>query len=235
MHNKSKNWKMTLALLVVAAQSVACSLQIEQILEVQDGSEMTIGILSLPPDVLPLEGGTVMNIDVSIGFFDLLLGNVGGDVSVDELLITAPPFDVLGIPALNTGAVCVVPQAGGAAGGTFDANIYAGTATFDVAIDTIALIGNPILAALLPGGGFPFPFNLQSSVPFGLSEMLGFLTGSGSFEVSQTIDMDIEIDIDGPGPQPPLPAHVGGMIDLASTDAFPTSPLLDDCIALLGQ
>ncbi|MGH0030719.1 MAG: hypothetical protein ACQGVC_13070 [Myxococcota bacterium] len=231
MRNK---WTMHLALIVVAAHSVACSLSIEQILEVQDGSELTIGILDLPPDVLPLEGGTVMNIDVSIGLFDLILGNIDGTVAVDELLIAAPPFDVLGIPALNTGEVCVVPEAGNPGGGTFDANIYAGTADFDVAINTIALIGNPVLAAALPGGGFPFPFNLQSSVPFGLGEMLGLLTGAGGFDVSQTIDESIDIDIDGPGPQPPLPAHVGGQISLSSTDAFPTSPLLDDCIALLA-
>lgn len=231
---KRNKLMMTLALALLAAHSVACSLQIDQILAVEPGSEMTIGILDLPPDVLPLEGGTVMNIDVQIGFFDLLLGNVDGDVAVEELLITAPPFDVLGIPALNTGEVCVVPQDGGAAGGTFDANIYAGTATFDVAIDTIALIGNPILASLLPGGGFAFPFDLSSDVPFGLAEALGLLTGAGGFEVSQAIDMDIEIDIDGPGPQPALPAHIGGQIDLASTDAFPSTPLLDDCIAFLA-
>jgi hypothetical protein len=235
MRNKSTKLKMTLALLAVAAQSVACSLQIDQILEVQDGSELTLGILSQPPDVLPLEGGTVMSIDVSIGFFDLLLGNVDGDVTVDDLLIAAPSFDVLGLPYLNTGTVCVVPQDGGAAGGTFDANIYAGTADFDVAIDTIALLSNPVLAALLPGGGFAFPFHLQDSLPFGISEALGFLTGSGSFEVSQTIDLDIEIDLDGPGGQDPIPGHVGGMIDLSSADAFPTSPLLDDCIDLLSQ
>ena len=232
---KRNKLMMTLGLLVMAANTVACSLQIDQILEVQDGSEMTIGIGGQPPDVLPLEGGTVMTIDVTIGFFDLLLGNVNGDVTVDDLLIAAPPFNVLGIPALNTGTVCVVPQDGGAAGGTFHANIYGGTADFDVTVDTIALIENPILAALLPGGGFPFPFQLQNTVPFGLSDMLGFLTGSGSFAISQDIDMDIQIDIDGPGPYPPVPAHIGGSIDMASADAFPTSPLLDDCIALLGQ
>lgn len=232
MRNKLK---MTLVLGFVAFYSVACSLQVEQILAVQDGSELTIGILDLPPDVLALEGGTVMSIDVSIGFFDLILGNVDGDVTVDELLIAAPPFNVLGIPALNTEEVCVVPQDGGAAGGTFEANIWGGTATFDVAIDTIALIGNPILAALLPGGGFAFPFDLESSVPFGLAEALGLLTGAGGFAVSQPVDMDIQIDIDGPGPQPALPAHIGGQIDLASVDAFPTSPLLDDCIAFLNE
>jgi hypothetical protein len=223
----TKQWTLTLALAALALNATACSIQLEQILAVQDGSQLEIQILSLPPDIQPLEGGTVMNIDIQIGLLDLIFGSFEGDIDVAELLIGAPGFNFLGNPALNTGVLCVVPQTPG--GGTFEADIFDGTATFDVAIDTIALLGNPVLAALLPGGGFPFPFDLQSEIPFGLVEMLGLLTGSGDIEITQPVDQDISVTVLGS----PITGHVGGSITLASADAFPTSPLLDACLALL--
>lgn len=226
-----KKLTMTLALTLVAVHSVACSLQIEQILEVQDGSEFSIQILNLPPSVLTLEGGTIQNIDIQIGFFDLLFGNIDGDITVAELLIASPSINILGIP---TGEVCVIPDPVDPGSGTFDANIYAATATFDVQLNTVALVANPVLAAVLPGGGFAFPFSLTSNVPFGLGEMLGLLTGAGSLEISQSVNEVLAIDLDGPGPQPPIPGTLTGQMNLASADAFPTSPLLDACIALIA-
>ena len=219
-----KRLVLTLAVSALALNAVACHLQIEQLLAVQDGSQMEIGILSLPPAIQPLEGGSVMNIDIRIGLLDLLLGSIDGDIEVGELLIAAPGFNFLGNPALNTGAICVVPVETDPGGGTFEANLHAHTATFDVAINTIALLGNPVLAATLPGGGFAFPFALQSEIPFGLAEMLGLLTGSGDIEITQPIDQDLSLVVLGST----ITGHVGGEITLASADAFPTSPLLDD-------
>jgi hypothetical protein len=230
MRMMSKKLSLTLLLAVASAHSVACNLQIEQILEVQDGSEFTIQILTLPPSTLVLEGGTVMNIDIQIGILDLIFGNIDGDITTDELLIASPSFLILGTP---TGIVCIVPDPVDPGSGTFDANIYAGTADFDVQLNTVAILGNPVLMALL-GGGLPFPFALQSQVPFGIVEILGLLTGAGGFDISQPIDEVIGIDLDGPGPQPPIPGTLTGQINMGSADAFPTSPLLDDCITLLA-
>lgn len=230
---------MLLTTLALAVPSVGCSLSIEQILEMQEGSQFELTVLTLPPAVLELEGGMVMDIDISIGLFDLILGNVDGDIGIGELLFAAPPFDFLGLPAYNTGNICVVPQEGDPGGGTFDGNIYASQATFDVTLNTIALIGNPVLAANLPGGGFPFAFHIVSQQALGLSEMLGLLTGSGGgLNITQTLDEDVTIplDPDGPGGADPveLPGHIGGQVIIASADAFPTTPLLDECIDFLN-
>lgn len=224
-----KKLTMTLALAFVAANSVACSLQFQTLLGVQPGSQLEVGILTLPVEIAALEGGTSMDIDVSIGFFDILFGlPIEGDITVGELLIGSNGFSILGTP---TGIICVVPDEVDPGGGTFTADLGAGTATFDVMLNTIALLGNPVLAATLPGGGFPFPFALTSQVPFSLGDMLGLLFGGSSdLAISQPIDEDITIAIG----TLMIPAHIGGMIDLASTDAFPTSPLLDDCIALVA-
>ena len=227
---RMKKLMMTLAVAAFAGNTVACSLQFNTLLGVQPGSEMTIQVLSNPPDVLPLEGGTSFDIDISISILDLLFGNgINGDITIGELLIASPAFLLLGV--INTGIVCVVPDAVDPGSGTFNADLGAGTATFDVNVNSVALLGNPVLAATLPGGGFPFPFAFSSSVPFGLGEILGLLFGAGGdLAVSQTLDEELVVDIGGTM----LPLSIGGQIDLASEDAFPSSPLLDDCIALVS-
>jgi hypothetical protein len=221
---------MTWALAALALNAVACQLQVEQILAIQEGSQFEISVLNLPPDVQPLEGGSVMNIDIEIGFFDLILGDFEGDITVEELLIAAPGFDFLGNPALNTGRICISPDENNPGGGTFEANIYSNQATFDVAINTIAELENAALNSLI-GGGIALPFALESSVPFGLGEMLGLLTGSSDLTITQTIDEDISLVVLGN----PITGHVGGSITLASADAFPSSPNLDVCIAVVSD
>jgi hypothetical protein len=224
---------MTLLVSGLGMNGIACSLQVEQLLAVQDGSNLDLVITSpiaTDPPPQALQGGSVMNIDIRISLFDLILGDFEGDITVGELLIAAPGFT---LPLVgNTGALCIVPTDPNDPGsGTFEANLFTKTATFDVSISTIALVQNPSLAALLPGGGLPFPFALQSSVPFGLKEALGLLSGSSDITVTQPIDQALSFQL---GPFP-VSGHVGGEITLASADAFPTSPLLDTCIALVSN
>jgi hypothetical protein len=224
---------MTLAVSALAMTAAGCSLNVQQLLGVQDGSHLDITLSSPIPLTAPpqaLEGGTVMNIKIKITLLDLLFGSFKGNIDVKELLIAAPGFIV---PLVGpTNQICVVPaDPNNPGGGTFNANTFKKTATFDVTTDTLALVGNPTLAALLPGGGFPFPFHLQSSVPFTLADALGLLNGSGNISITQPIDQDLAFNIG------PIAAagHVGGEITLASADAFPTSPLLDSCLALLAS
>ena len=40
--------------------------------------------------------------------------------------------------------------------------------------------GYPGRAALLPGGGFAFPFDLQAEIPLSLLDMIGMLTSSNT-------------------------------------------------------
>lgn len=228
--------KIQRALLVLGAASfafgsVACSISTEVIQEVEPSSALDLAVGPFPAQTLPLEGGIVLGIDVTIRFFQLLFGNIGGDVTVNELLITTAPFNFLGLPSLATEEICIV-QDGGPAMGSFSSNIYTSQATFDVSVPTVALIGNEALAALLPGGGFGFPFDLQATIPLSLDDALGLLTGSGGgLTVTQDVDLDVSFDIVGIGT---LPGTVTGSITLSSTDAFPTSQLLDDCIAFLS-
>jgi len=220
---------LSVAVLCMAMGSVACSLDIESTLALADGSSMEVEVPSGSGNVstAALEGGTVMNIAVGIHLSDLLRGTVDGDVSVGELLFASDGFTILGIP---TDELCVIPDPSDPGGGTFSANLKKSKATFDVQINTRALVGNPLLAGVIPDG-FAFPFDLQSTVPLSLFDMLGLLTGKGSLEVSQDLDEELTVSV-GPAT---LPIHIGGTLTLASTDAFPTSPLLDSCIAIVSQ
>jgi hypothetical protein len=231
---------MTLILTACASYSMACSLQVQSLLGVQPGSEMSIQVFDLEPDVVPVEGGASMLIDIDISFFDFLFGSYEGVISVGEVLIATPGVDFLGFPEFNTGTICVVPDPDGAGGGSFEANLFQHTATFDVAVNTVAMITNPVVLSLIVGGNFDFPFQFTSSVPFGLADMLGILGGGGpELEVSQTIDQELRfaVDLDGPGRAKPffVIATVGGNLTLATVDAFPSSPLLDDCIEALAE
>jgi hypothetical protein len=215
---------LTLAVSALAMNAVACHLQVSQILAVQPDSQLSIDVktpFDLPPVAQPLEGGNVMNIDIKITPLDLLLGSFQGDITVGELLIAAPGVNIL----VPTGRICIIPDATDPGGGTFKANLFRRTATFDVAVNTTAVFQNPVL------GSFPFPFTLNSSVPFNLKDALGLLTGSGSLTITQPFDQPLNFDVVGI----PITGQLTGQITLTSVDAFPTSPLLDECIAIIGQ
>lgn len=229
---------MTLAVSALAMNGVACSLQVEQIMEVQPGSAMTIATASPIASSADqsLEGGAVMNIDIVITFFDLLLGDFEGDITVGEVLIAAPGFPFLGFAGIPTGIICVAPEEGNPGGGTFEANIFRKQATFDVALNTEVIFGSTLVSNLL-GGALPFPFALVSTIPFKLTDALGLLTGNSSITITQPIDQPIDLVTAGGPPFGGIHVlgSITGAITLASADAFPTSPLLDDCIELLAQ
>ena len=109
---------------------------------------------------------------------------------------------------MPTGAICITPDVNNPGGGTFEANIYTQSATFDVAINTVAVFGNALL------GTFPFPFVLQSNVPFGLSEMLGLLTGSSDLTITQPIEQALNFTVPI-GPGIPVTGTLTGEITLA--------------------
>lgn len=226
-----------LIIAVSALYSVACSITTESILEMQEGSAIEMTLLNFPAQNLELEGGVVMNMDISIGFFDLILGNIGGDISVGDLLFATDPFNFFGFPQLYTEEVCIVSDAADPGGGTFNANIYFSSADFDVALNTTALIGNETLAGSITGGGLSLPFALNATLPMTLGDMLGLLTGgSGSFEVTQDVEEDIHLEIElFPGFFVEYEPHLSGSLTLASADAFPSTPLIDDCIAFLNE
>ena len=223
-----------------AMGSVGCSLTIDQIFEMQPGSGADVYLIAfgsgqeVKQGRLNFEGGTVMRIDVSTSPLDYLDGTVDGDVQILDLLFAVPSFVFL---IFDAGYVCVVPD-DPVGGGTFSYNVLAQEATFDVVVNTKALITDAFFATMIRGGAFQFPFHLVSTMPLTLLDALGLFTGTGSLTVTQPIDLYATVPMvqvaNDPSQDYPMPIHVLGEVTLKTTDTFPVTPTITRCLDFLA-
>jgi hypothetical protein len=239
MHFSKSHFLVLLTLF--AGGSVGCSLSVDQILEMQEGSAVDLAIVSadgtseLPQGRLVFEGGTAMRINVSTSILDYLDGTMDGEVEVLDLLFAVPGFQ---FRIVNTGLVCVVLDENADNGGAFQYSIADQEATFDVLIGTRAIPVQGLFGSLIRNGAFEFPFDLESTIPLTLIDALGLFTGTGSLEVSQDLDAFYTVPLinvkNDPSQDNLLPVHVTGSVTLQSVDTFPFTPLMADCLNALG-
>jgi len=220
--------------LLLAGGSVGCSLSIDQILEMQEGSAVELFMIptsgdDIPQGTLEFEGGTVMRIDVSTSLLDYLDGTVDGDVEVLDIFFAIPSIKFLG--AIPTGTICVIPDGAVESGGSFAYDVLQQEAFFDVLVATLAIPTSPTVRPVLVGGAFSFPFDLESTIPLTLVDAIGLVSGTGSLEVSQPIDDIFEVKAFGGAATYYMRAT--GEVTLASTDAFPFTPLMQECLTFL--
>jgi hypothetical protein len=228
-------------LAAIALGTVGCSVQIEQIFEMQPGSGVDVSQVKFDQtelflDHMTFEGGTVMRIDVSTDLLDYLDGTVDGDVTIVDLLFGIPNFKFFFV---NTGLICAVLD-DPPGGGTFAYEVLAQQASFDVLVNTKAVITNPLVAPMMPGGAFKFPFDLQASMPLSLVDALGLVTGTGSLTVTQHLDSFFIAEYypdkaNYPNWTVPLQMHVVGDVTLNTTDTFPTPPTVLSCLDYFGS
>jgi hypothetical protein len=232
---------LTVWLGAIALGTVGCNVSIEQIFEMQPGSGVDVSQIKLDHtemfmDHMTFEGGTVMQIDVSTDLLDYLDGTVDGDVTIKDLLFAIPNFKFFFV---NTGLICAALD-DPPGGGTFAYEVLAQQASFDVQVNTKAVITNPLVAAMMVGGAFKFPFHLQASMPLTLVDALGLVTGTGSLTVSQHLDSSFIAEYypdkaNWPNWTVPLTMHVVGDVTLNSTDTFPTPPTVLGCLDYFGS
>lgn len=229
------------AALWLVVPAVGCSLSVDQILEIRDGSHLDLAFAGIPSnplpdaeaDVLPLTGGTVMRLDVSLSLLDYLDGVADGDIEVLDLLIAVPAFHLFGSETYYTGDICIVLDETRENGGAFTYDLIDETATFDLVLETLGLVGNPAFAAFLPGGAIRFPFAFQSSSEMTAVDAVGLFSGTGRLEVEEEVDEYVVFPLSFGTSQLDLLFHVTGTIGLRSTDAFPTPPLVLSCLEFL--
>jgi hypothetical protein len=178
-------------------------------------------VIELPQGRMEFQGGTVMRINVSTSLLDYLDGTVDGDVEILDLLFGVEGFKFL---IFDAGLLCVVLD-DPPGGGTFNYDVLAQEATFDMIVNTKALVTDPYFAANLPGGAFIFPFALNSTIPLTLLDAVGLFTGTSSVEVTQPLDMIFTT---------PFWLHVKGEVTLYSTDSFPATPAVLSCVDYLS-
>jgi len=189
--------------------------------------------LELPSEqaTTSLIGGVDTTINADLGLLKLLGALVGqalpADIDVDEVLIAGTSVSVFG-GLFNTGTICVfqdpdVPSEGSAA-----FNLLLGSAAFNMTLNASLAITDPTLGSFL-GGPQPFSQAIATVVPLSLGDLLGILGGGGGgLALTQEIDTVF-------GPVPLLgEIHVTGELTLASADAFPSDPLLDECVTYIA-
>jgi hypothetical protein len=217
-------------LVLFASGSVGCALSIEKTFAMQPGSGFDIAFITYddPPQEIPngrltLDGGTVMQIDLSVSLLDYLDGTMDGDVTINDLLFTATGLSFFG--AIDLGPLCIALS--GPSGGSFEYKMVQQTAAFDVVVDTSATMLDKTYVWFVGTDTFAFPFHMQAEMPLGLVDALGLFAGTSDMTVSQDVD---EIFVFGGGDYP-FHIHVRGTVDLKTQDAFPTSPLIETCLA----
>jgi hypothetical protein len=232
---------LTALLASIALGTVGCSLQIDQIFEMKDGSGVDVklvsvdGTVEVPMGRLAFQGGTVMRINTSATLLDYLDGTVDGDVQILDLLFAVPNMKFL---ILDMGLICVVLD-DPPGGGTFSYDVLAQQAAFDVLVNTKAIITNATNAQLIQGGAFKFPFDLEAAIPLTLIDALGLFTGTGSMEVTQALDAYYIVPMTpnfwDPSIVRPIRIHVIGEVTLNSTDTFPAPPPVMSCLDYLSS
>jgi len=208
-------------------------------LALEEGSSMDISLNPSSPSpillgTVELEGGVETLMTAEFNLIAILFQlPVMGVIEVTNLLFAGTPFSILGI---DTEEVCTIPDPNGSSGGTvlidiFDQQINNASIQFVMDLATVIKVGSPVLSGVIPDG-FPLVLSVDSEADLTLAEMLGLIAGdaSGGMTVTQVLDETFFVTVG------PLMLELGvvGELTLSTVNEFPTGPLLDDCIALLG-
>jgi hypothetical protein len=205
----------------------------EVILELEQPSEMTIEFPSLPPpndlETTELVGGVITTITTRLGLFELLGMFVGqaipGEVAVDGILIAGTEIVIADVIPLGT--MCIAGDAENPSDGMVYLNPLLGVAAFDMSLNMLVHATDPWASQVL-GGPKPFSQEVNATTTLTMGDLLDLLAG-GTGGLSVTQDVEAEL---GPLPLFGL-LNVTGTLSLAAADAFPTDPLIDECLAYL--
>ena len=203
-------------------------------LALEQPSDLTLELPIFPPPfdlaTTSLIGGVETTISTKIGLKELLGALVGqaipATIDIDDILIAGTEILIGG--SLPTGTVCVFQDPVVESGGTAAFNLLLGVAAFDMTLNTNLGVTDPFLGGLL-GGPAAFAQEVSAMVPVSIGDMLALLTGGGGgLALTQEIDAEF-------GPVPILGTiHITGTLTLASADAQPSDPLLDECAAFVA-
>jgi hypothetical protein len=230
-----------LKLLIVtafAANSIACGpIVVDQILALDDTANNFIQLTLFPGGALEsvqdldVDGGNIATIVMDNVILQFLGGNLAGTIDLVDMLWSTSPMNIFGIV---TGTNCVVLDPAGGNAGTVNYDVGAETYTVDLLANTAIITTNPALYLALPNG-FPFDISLSTSQAATLGDMLGILTGTGSMSIHQQVTDDIILTVAIGAGSLDIPTHLEVDLTLSSTDAFPTSARLTECIDFLAN
>jgi hypothetical protein len=175
-----------------------------------------------------LVGGADATVSLDLNPFVLLTPNgLAAFISLDLVRIAGTEINLFG---LRTGTICVYDDLENPGGGLAYLRPIHQEADFDIAFNTLISLTSAQLQALFPEP-LPFQAAISTTTTVTLSDLFGLLTGgSGSgLELSQEIQTTLPDDI---------PFFAGSLVTadltLATADAIPSDPLIDDCEEFLA-
>jgi hypothetical protein len=203
-------------------------------LVLEQPSEITLELPILPPpynfETTNLVGGVQTTITTKLGLLQLLGAFAGkaipADIAVDDVLIAGTEI-VLG-GSLPLGTLCVAQDPENPSSGMAYLNPLLGVAEFEMALNTMFHATDPYSGPLL-GGPVPFVQEVSAITPLTIGDMLDLLGGGGGgLSLSQPVDAEL-------GPLPLFGMiNITGTLTLATADAPPSDPLIDECEAYLA-
>jgi hypothetical protein len=203
-------------------------------LVLEQPSEMTLELPIMPPpydfETTSLVGGVQTTITTKLGLLQLLGAFAGkaipADIAVDDVLIAGTEIVIGG--SLPLGTLCVVQDPLNPSAGMAYLNPLLGVAEFDMALNTMFHATDPYTGPLL-GGPVPFVQEVSAITPLSIGDMLDLLGGGGGgLSLSQPVEAEL-------GPMPLFGIiNISGTLTLATADAQPSDPLLDECEAYLA-
>lgn len=225
------------SLLLVAALftlNTACGqIDLPLTLALQGENTIRIQIPAFPPgrDTFSstLLGGADATVTLDLNPFHLFSPNgLVALLSIDQVRIAGTDINIAG---LHTGTLCIYDDVANPGGGIAYLRPLRQEADFQLSFNTLISVTDPFILSLFPDP-LPFEAELDTTVPVTLSDLVGLLLGNGTgggLELSQEITTTLPDD---------LPILGGGNVTadltLATVDAIPADPMLDECEAFLA-
>ncbi len=187
---------------------------------------------------LGLPDGSAVSSDLSGGVATTLIldthrlltwKGVFATIRVDDVRIAGSSLLFFG--AIPSGTLCLAPDPALASGGFAFLRPLRGEGSFQLTLETLAYLTDPVLAAAFP----PLPFSaaIDDEVPLTISDLLAIVAGDLGVDGGLTIQQTLVSTL------PPDTPLVGGSdvtvtATLTSASAEATGPLLDECDAFLA-
>jgi hypothetical protein len=212
---------------LVAATSIGCGeIELPITLALTGDNTISLEIPLFPPPnnvfTSTILGGAEATVIVDLNPFELFSPEgLVANILVDRVLIAGTNIDIF---TLHTGTICVYDDPDNPGGGMAFLRPLHHEGDFHLTLNTLISPTDEVILGLFPD---PLPFSaaIDETVPLTLADLFGLLLGSGGgLELHQELEATLPEDI-------PILGNsiVRADITLATADAFPADPLLDEC------
>ncbi|MEM7410850.1 MAG: hypothetical protein AAF430_11495 [Myxococcota bacterium] len=216
-------------LVAFAFGAVACSIQQEVVLAVEEGASIEVTIPNLEPQTSNLSGGLKSQLDIDISFLRILFGlPLNGTIDVTEILIAGSGFPVIPpFPLQST--LCQYADPADPGGGSVSVSLASRQLGIQTTANALIVPVDPIVLSLFGGEPIPFPVAIDVTAPITLLDLLGVI-GGGDLPLSLVQELDFVFESENPLLDG---LTITGELPLSTAEAIPDGPLVSECETFL--